>query len=38
VGRVVVEQYSKASYPISTEVFLITDQGIKAVGEFSKDI
>jgi uncharacterized protein YtpQ (UPF0354 family) len=34
VGRVVVREYSKASYPISTEVYEITNQGIQAIGEF----
>jgi len=34
VGRVLVREYSKASYPISTEVYEITNQGIQAIGEF----
>jgi len=34
VGRVVVREYSKASYPISTEVYEITDQKIRAIGAF----
>jgi hypothetical protein len=34
VGSVVVREYSKASYPISTEVYEITEQQIRAIGEF----
>lgn len=34
VGSVVVNEYSQASYPISTEVYEISDQGIRAIGEF----
>ena len=34
VGDVVVREYSQASYPISTEVYEITDQKIRAIGEF----
>jgi len=34
VGGIVVREYSKASYPISTEVYEITDQKIRAIGEF----
>ena len=34
LGGVVVEEYAKASYPISTEVYSISDQGVRAVGEF----
>lgn len=34
VGRVVVREFGKASYPISTEVYLIDETGIKAIGEF----
>ena len=34
VGSVVVREYSKAPYPISTEVYEITDQKIRAIGEF----
>lgn len=36
VGRVVVDEYSKSSYPISTEVYEITDSSIRAIGEFPK--
>jgi hypothetical protein len=35
VGRVVVREYSQSSYQISTEVYEITDQKIRAIGEFS---
>ena len=34
VGPVVVREYSQASYPLSTEVFEITDSNIRAIGEF----
>lgn len=34
VGGVVVREYSQASYPISTEVYEITDQKIRPVGAF----
>jgi len=37
VGSVAVREYSKASYPISTEVYEITEQRIRAVGEFARD-
>jgi hypothetical protein len=35
VGGVVVREYSQAPYPISTEVYEITDQTIRAIGEFA---
>lgn len=34
VGRVVVDNYLRASYPISTEVFKITEEGIETIGGF----
>jgi hypothetical protein len=34
VGGVVVSEYSRAAYPISTEVYEITDDAVRAVGEF----
>jgi hypothetical protein len=34
VGGVVVDEFTKSPYPISTEVFEITDHGIKAIGAF----
>lgn len=34
VGHTTVEQYSKASYPLSTEVYSVSESGIKALGEF----
>jgi uncharacterized protein YtpQ (UPF0354 family) len=34
LGHVVVEQNAKASYPLSTEVYAIADDQIKAIGEF----
>jgi hypothetical protein len=34
VGAVVVREYSQASYPISTEVYEISDKVIRAIGEF----
>jgi hypothetical protein len=36
VGRVVVREYSQAPYPISTEVYEIADQKIRAIGEFPR--
>jgi hypothetical protein len=36
VGGVVVREYTQASYPISTEVYEISDNGIKAIGAFPK--
>jgi hypothetical protein len=36
VGGVVVREYSQASHPISTEVYEITDQKIRAIGEFPR--
>ncbi len=36
VGNVVVREYSQAPYPISTEVYEITDKTIRAIGEFPK--
>ncbi len=37
VGRVVVDEFNKSPYPISTEVFEISDGGIKAIGAFAAD-
>lgn len=34
VGKVVVREYQNSSYPISTEVFRIDDEGIVAIGAF----
>lgn len=34
VGKVVVREYQTSSYPISTEVFRIDDEGIEAIGAF----
>ena len=34
VGRTTVEEYSKASYPLSTEVYSVSDGGITVIGEF----
>jgi hypothetical protein len=36
VGGVVVREYTQASYPISTEVYELSDKGIKAIGAFPK--
>ena len=36
VGGVVVREYSKAAYPISTEAYEISGEGIRAVGAFAK--
>ncbi len=35
VGAVVVREFSQAPYPISTEIFALSDQGIRAIGAFS---
>jgi uncharacterized protein YtpQ (UPF0354 family) len=37
VGQVVLEQYATAPYPLTTEVFKIGDDGIKAIGAFSNE-
>jgi hypothetical protein len=34
IGKVVVGEYSKRGYPITTEVFRIDDNGAKAIGAF----
>jgi hypothetical protein len=34
MGQVVVREYQKSGYPISTEVFEITDQCIRAIGDY----
>jgi hypothetical protein len=34
IGQVVMQEYQKSGYPISTEVFEITDQGIRAIGDY----
>jgi hypothetical protein len=34
IGSIVVEQYRTGGYPISTEVFLVADDGIAAIGRF----
>jgi len=36
IGKVVVHEYSQAPYPISTEVYEISDQKIRAIGEFPR--
>jgi hypothetical protein len=37
IGGVVVREYSQAAYPISTEVYEITDGTVRAIGEFPTD-
>jgi hypothetical protein len=37
VGRIVVEQFARAAYPISTEVYLIGNDGVRAIGEFPQN-
>jgi hypothetical protein len=37
MGRVVVNEYNRSGYPITTEVLRISDQGIEAIGEFPKE-
>ena len=34
IGEVVVREYSQTAHPVSTEVYEITDQAIRAIGEF----
>jgi hypothetical protein len=34
LGPVVVREYHQSGYPISTEVFEVTDEGIRAIAEF----
>src|SRR5262249_16042687 len=36
MGHVVLHEYEKSGYPISTEVFEIADQGLRAIGDFQK--
>src|SRR5262249_17454149 len=36
MGHTVVEEYDKGSYPLSIEVFEITDQGIRAFADFQR--
>lgn len=35
LGEIVVREYTQAPYPISTEIFEISDQGVRAIGAFS---
>jgi hypothetical protein len=37
MGHVVMGEYQKSGYPISTEVFEIIDQGIRAIGDFQAE-
>lgn len=37
VGQVVVDEYRGGGYPVSTEVFEIDDDGVRAIGEFPAD-
>jgi hypothetical protein len=34
MGQVVMREYQKSGYPVSTEVFEITDQGIRAIADY----
>ena len=36
VGSVVVQEYADSSYPLCTEVFELTDSGLRAIAEFQK--
>lgn len=38
VGKVVVSEYAKRGYPLSTEVFRVDDAGAKAVGSFQSPL
>ena len=35
LGEIVVREYAAAPYPISTEIFELSDQGVRAIGAFS---
>jgi len=35
LGAVVVKEFTQSAYPLTTEVFEISDQGISAIGDFS---
>lgn len=37
IGGVTLREYAEGAYPLSTEVFAIDDNGIKAVGRFEDD-
>jgi hypothetical protein len=36
LGEVVLEEYEHGTYPLSTEIFEITDDGVRAVAEFRR--
>jgi len=36
VGSVVVREFAQAAYPVSTEVYEISDEAIRAIGEFPR--
>jgi hypothetical protein len=36
IGRLVVDEFTQAPYPISTEVFEVSDSGIKPIGAFAE--
>ena len=36
IGRVVVEEYRKASYRITKDVLQITDEGVTAIGTYAE--
>ena len=35
IGQVVVDEYKKSGYPITTEILKFTDKGVEAVGQYS---
>lgn len=37
IGRVVVDEYKKSGYPITTEILKFTDKGVEAVGKYPID-
>ena len=37
LGKTVVKEFKESSYPISTEILKITDNGIEAIGKFQQD-
>jgi hypothetical protein len=36
LGEIVLEEYSKSAYPVTTEALLISDEGIKTVGKYKE--
>ena len=34
IGKVVVDEYKKSGYPITTEIIKFSDKGVEAVGKY----